>query len=67
MNPTQEELEYAARRAQSAEAYFHDKERFVNYIADKVNPARLKEGLAVISNTAANLCYDVIMQRRYLS
>ena len=53
--------------AQTAEAYFLDKDLFVNYIADKVNPARLAEGLAVISNWQANVCYDVLTSRRYLA
>ena len=42
-----------------------DRDIFVNYIADKVNPARLKEGLACISMTAASVCHDVLTSRRY--
>ena len=67
MKPTKEELEHLAQHRRTTEAMFRDKEKFANYIADEVNPARLKEGLSVISNSAANVCYDLIMQRRYLA
>lgn len=50
----------------TSEEYFLDKDVFVNYIADKVNPARLQEGLACISNSHANVCYDVLTSGRYL-
>lgn len=50
----------------TAEEHFLDKDFFVNYIADKVNPARLQEGLACISNSHANVCYDVLTSGRYL-
>lgn len=53
------------REPRTAEQRFADKDRFVGYVADAVNPARLKEGLAVISMTAAGVCYDVLTERRY--
>lgn len=49
----------------TAEARFADKDCFVGYIADAVNPARLKEGLACISMGHAGVCYDVLTERRY--
>lgn len=50
---------------QTAEARFADKDSFIRYVAFKVNPARLKEGLACISDSHANVCYDLITDRRY--
>lgn len=50
----------------TAQEHFVDKDVFANYVADKVNPARLKEGLSCISNSHANVCYDVLTSGRYL-
>jgi hypothetical protein len=50
----------------TTEAYYADKETFIRYVADQVNPVRLKEGLSVISNFQANVCYDIIASKRYL-
>lgn len=56
---------HAEDEPRTAEAIFLDRDIFVNYIADKVNPARLKEGLACISMTAAGVCHDVLTSKRY--
>jgi hypothetical protein len=65
MNITAEELEQLARRARTAEAYFADRDCFLNYVDDEVNPAREKAGLMVVDRAAAAHLFDVITERRY--
>lgn len=50
---------------ETSEAYFADRERFVNYVREKVNPAREAEELSTCTPALAEHLYDVITSRRY--
>lgn len=54
-----------AAPALTGEAYFIDREMFMRYINDHVQPARLKEGIAVLSERSCEVSYDIIKQGRY--
>lgn len=49
----------------TGEAYFIDRDIFTRYVAEKVNPARVAEGLDRITSAAAYACYDIINSGRY--
>jgi hypothetical protein len=49
----------AGEAALTSEAYFADKDLFCRYVHEQVNPARLKEGLSVFNDAAANRLYDI--------
>jgi hypothetical protein len=57
--------ELADRIYPTAEQYFIDKDMFCGYVANVVNPARHKEGLACISDSHARRCFDIISSRIY--
>jgi hypothetical protein len=65
MNLTPEELEQLAYRARTSEAHFADRDKFLRYVDDSVNPAREKAGLMVVDRHAAAHLFDVISERRY--
>ena len=50
----------------TSEAYFADRDAFVAYVLDKVNPARAEEQLSTVSSGAATHLYDVLHSKCYL-
>lgn len=51
----------------TAEEQFRDRDLFMRYIDQQVQPARLKEGLAVLSERSCEVSYDIITSKRYLA
>ena len=51
--------------ALTGEEYFADRDLFMRYVANHVQPARLKEGLAVLSERSCEVSYDIITSKRY--
>jgi len=51
--------------AKTGEHYFIDRDRFMSYIDREVNPARLKEGLAVLSERSCLESYRIIKSGVY--
>jgi len=49
----------------TAEQQFIDRDRFMRYIEDNVQIARLKQGLAVLSEHSCKVSYDIITSKRY--
>jgi hypothetical protein len=50
----------------SSEEYFADRDAFVAYVLDEVNPARAAEGLSTVSHGAASRLYDIVKSGAYL-
>lgn len=50
----------------STEAYFADLDKFLKYVHERMNPARIREGLLTINDGQATHIYDAIKEGRYL-
>ena len=58
-------LQQREGEALTGEEYFADRDLFMRYVANHVQPARLKEGLAVLSERSCEVSYDIITSKRY--
>ncbi len=55
-------VEFSFKRT---EEFYIERDIFLRYVAFEVNPERLKAGLAVISDSVAARCFDIIANRSY--
>ena len=46
------------------ESEYIDRDEFIRYITDEVNPARKKKGLSKIRKAEARECYRILLQFR---
>lgn len=49
----------------TTEEYYQDRDAFIRYVEDEVNPARVANGLEPVPAAAAGHLYDVLESRRY--